>query len=77
MDYDYIKDHYRSTAIYLCREKKLDVDPKAIQQIEFVGQIKNIDGIKAGGTQKKVFLKILENSKETRLTFSQGSVTVL
>ena len=61
----------------MCREKRLDVGPKAIQQIEFVGQIKNIDGIKAGETQKKVILTILENSKETRLTFSQGSVTVL
>ena len=61
----------------MCREKRLDVDPKAIQQIEFVGQIKNIDGIKAGETQKKVILTILENSKETRLAFSQGSVTVL
>ena len=61
----------------MCREKRLDVGPKAIKQIEFVGQIKNIDGIKAGETQKKVILTILENSKETRLTFSQGSVTVL
>ena len=61
----------------MCREKRLDVGPKAIQQIEFVGQIKNIDGIKAGETQKKVILTILENSKETRLAFSQGSVTVL
>ena len=61
----------------MCRENRLDVGPKAIQQIEFVGQIKNIDGIKAGETQKKVILTILENSKETRLTFSQGSVTVL
>ena len=61
----------------MCREKRLDVGPKVIQQIEFVGQIKNIDGIKAGETQKKVILTILENSKETRLTFSQGSVTVL
>ena len=61
----------------MCREKRLDVGPKAIQQIEFVRQIKNIDGIKAGETQKKVILTILENSKETRLTFSQGSVTVL
>ena len=61
----------------MCREKRLDVGPKAIQQIEFVGQIKNIDGIKAGETQKMVISTILENSKETRLTFSQGSVTVL
>ena len=39
----------------MCREKRLDVGPKAIQQIEFVGQIKNIDGIKAGETKKGYF----------------------
>ena len=31
LDYDYIKNHYR-----LIRQKELDADAKAIQQIEFV-----------------------------------------
>ena len=38
LDYQYIKNHYRLIAIDLCRQKYLDADPKAIQQIEFVGQ---------------------------------------
>ena len=38
-------------AIDLSRKKELDADPKAIQQIEFVHQLKNIDGINANGAQ--------------------------
>ena len=33
LDYDYIKIHYRLIAVDLSREKELDADPKAIQQI--------------------------------------------
>ena len=40
LDYDYIKNHYILTAINLSKQKESDVDPKAIQQIEFVGKIK-------------------------------------
>ena len=38
LDYEYIKNHYR--LIDLSRQKELDAYPKAIQQIEFVGQLK-------------------------------------
>ena len=41
LDYEYIENHYRLIAFDLIREKELDVDRKAIQQIEFVGQLKN------------------------------------
>ena len=41
LDYNYIKNHYRLIAVGLRRQKELDADPKAIQQIEFVGQLKN------------------------------------
>ena len=40
LDYDYIKNHYRSIAVDLSTEKELYVDPKTIQQIESVGQLK-------------------------------------
>ena len=52
--------NYRLIAVDLSRHKKLDVDPKAIQQIEFVGQFKNQDGINADGTQSMLILTILE-----------------
>ena len=54
----------------------LDADPKAFQQIEFFGQLKNVDGVNADGTQSMFVLTLLEEVKETRLTFSQGSVSV-
>ena len=41
LDYESIKNHYRLMAADLSRKKELDADPKAIEQIEFVGQLKN------------------------------------
>ena len=41
LDYDYIKTHYRLVAVDLSREKELHANPKNIQQIEFVGQLRN------------------------------------
>ena len=70
------KNHYRLIAVDLSRQKVLDADPKAIQQIELVGQLKNPDGAVAANESMFV-LTILEKIKETRLKFSQGSVTVL
>ena len=36
-----IKNYYRLIAVDLSRQKELDADPKTIQQIEFVGQLRN------------------------------------
>ena len=60
-------------AVDLSQQKELDADPKAIQQIELAGQLKNTDGVNADGEQSRFVLTILE---EARLKFSQGSVTV-
>ena len=77
LDYEYIENHYKLIAVDLNRQKELDADTKAIQQIEFVGQLQNIDGVKADGTQAMLFLMIFEKIKEMRLKVLQGSVTVL
>ena len=61
----------------MSRQKERDADPKAIQQIEFVEQWKNINGINADVTESMFALTMLEKIKGTRLKFSQGSVTVL
>ena len=66
LDYDYIKNHYRLISAALSRQKELDVDPKAIQQIEKVQTVKLL-----------LMNPIFENIKKTRLKFSQWSVTVL
>ena len=64
LDYGYIKNYYRLIAIDLSRQKELIADPKAIQQIEFVGQLKIVDddynAIDADGTQSMFILRILE-----------------
>ena len=50
LEYEYIKNYYRLIVLDLSRQKELDTDPIAIQQIEFVGQLKNENGINADGT---------------------------
>ena len=40
LDYDHVKNYYRLIAIDFSRQKVLDADPKAIQQIEFVGKLR-------------------------------------
>ena len=68
-DYEYIKCHYRLIAAYLSGQKELDADPKSIQQIEFVGLLKNTDGANEDGTQSMFVWMISQKIKETRLTF--------
>ena len=84
LDHDYIKNNYVLIAVDLSRQirSELDADLKTIQQIEFVGQLKNLDTIDnttgAGNNDQFMFaLKILEKIKKARLKFSYGSVTVL
>ena len=35
LDYNYFKKHYKLVAIDLSKQKELDADPRAIQQVEF------------------------------------------
>ena len=56
-------------AINLTKQQALDVDPKAIQQINFTA---NLD--RTGDT--RIFF-IIEEAKETVLDFSQGTVRAL
>ena len=43
LDYEYFKKHYRLIAIDLSRQKELDGDPKAIQQVKLAVQLKKLD----------------------------------
>ena len=65
LDYEYMKNIYRLIAVDLSWQKELDADPKAIQQIEFVGQLKKLDD--DDGVESMFVLTILEKNKETRL----------
>ena len=35
LNYDYFNKHYKLVAVDLSKQKELDADPRAIQQIEF------------------------------------------
>ena len=69
LDYPYFTDTYKMIAVDLSKQQALDADPRAIQQINFTA---NLD--RAGNT--RVYF-ILEETKETILDFSQGTVKVL
>ena len=60
----------------MSRQKELDADSKAIQQVEFVGQLKNPGNVIVDNEFMFV-LTVLEKIKEARLKFSQGSVEFL
>ena len=68
MDYAYFKENYKLVAVDLSKQKALDADPRAIQQIIFQGDV-------AGQNNTKIRLyTILEKSKETILEFAKGTV---
>ena len=55
--------------IDLSKQQKLDADPKAIQQINFTGNLDRAEGL--------TMFFIIEEAKETVLDFSKGTVKVL
>ena len=73
------KNHYRLLAVDLSKQKELD--PKSIQLVKFLGEIKKLDvndnATDAGNDQSMFVLTILEKIKGTRLKFSQGTVILL
>ena len=69
LDYSYFKESYKLIAIDLSKQQELDVDPRAVQQINFTA---NLD---RGGNTTMFF--IIEEAKETIFEFSQGTVKVL
>ena len=79
LDYEYNKSHYRLIVLDRSRKKELDADPKPIQQIVFVKQLKDEDDVNESGVnaQSMFVLTLSEIIKGTRQKFSQGSVTVL
>ena len=71
LDYAYFKDNYRLIAADLSKQKDLDVDPRAIQQIVFQGVVGGEDNAKI-----RIYT-ILEQLKETILEFTKGTEKVL
>ena len=67
--YLYFKDSYKTITVDLYKQQALDVDCITNQQINFTV---NLD--RAGNT--RIYF-ILEEAKETKLDFSQGTVKIL
>ena len=61
--------YYRLIATDLDKQQMLDADPKAIQQINFTGNLNRAEGV-------TVFF-VIEEPKETVLDFLKGTVKVL
>ena len=66
LDFNYFDKHYKLVAADLSKQKELDADPRAIQQIEFKYML---------GTNSTIYW-VLEKSKETILKFYKGTVKV-
>ena len=69
LDYTHFKDSYKMIVIDLNKQQILNSNPKAIQQINFTS---NLD--RPGNT--RIYF-IVEEAKETKLEFPQGTVKVL
>ena len=65
-DVNYFDKHYKLVAVDLLKQKELDADPRAIQQIEFKYMLR---------TNSTIYWA-LEKSKETILEFDKGTVKV-
>ena len=68
MDYAYFKDNYKLIAVDLSKQKALDADPRAIQQIVFQAIVGREDKTKIR------LYTILEKSKEAILEFAKGTI---
>ena len=66
LDFNYFDKHYKLEAVDLSKQKELDADPRAIQQIEFKYML---------GTNSTIYW-VLEKSRETVLEFYKGTVKV-
>ena len=67
-----MKKNYRLIAADLSKQKALDTDSRAIEQIVFTGKIKATIA-----NTRVIFFYVLEKSKETVLEFSKGTTKVL
>ena len=73
LHYNYFNNYYKMIAIDLNKQQALDAHPKAIQQINFTGNLNRSQNINDNTTM----FFIIEEAKETISDFSQGTVKVL
>ena len=69
LDYPYFRDNYKMIAVDLSRPHALDGDRRAIQQINFTANLYRPN-------DTRIYF-ILEESKEAKPNFAQGTVKAL
>ena len=72
INFAYFEKNYRLIAADLNKQKALDADSRAIQQIIFIGKLKS-----TVANTRVIIYYVLKQSKETMLEFSKGTVKVL
>ena len=70
LDYGYFKKHYKLIAVDLSKQKEIDADPRAIQQIEFKYMLESNND-----NNSRIYW-VLEKSKQTILEFYKATVKV-
>ena len=69
LDYNYFNSYHKMIVIDLSKQRALDANTKAIQQIKFTGDLDQAVGA--------TVFSIIEEVKETILDFSKGNIKVL
>ena len=78
LDYAYFKDNYRLIAIDLSKQKALDADPRAIQQIVFQGVAGGDDNTRIRlyklyfSNNKKNCVRILQRNSKSSVISKNG-----
>ena len=72
INFAYFEKNYRLIAADLNKQKALDADSRATQQIIFIGKLKS-----TVANTRLIIYYVLKQSKETMLEFSKGTVKVL
>ena len=70
-NYNYFKEYYKMISLDFSKQQALDADLKAMQQTNFTGNL-----AREGNADTTIFF-IIEEAKETKFDFWNGTVKVL
>ena len=71
LDYNYFKDYYKVIAIVLGKQQSLDADPKAMQQINFAGNLER------DGNENTAMSFLIEGAKKPFQVFTWNCKNIL
>ena len=65
LNYNYLKEYYKMIAINLSKQQVLDADPKALQEINFKGNLERV------GHKNTIVFSIIEEVKNSFKVFQK------